>query len=117
MPHLALLAMTSYHCPECGITHTGGCPAADLGDPDREMDKRRICHECRPCSPDVASKEKEGQCAGAPKRKRGASGRELDDDEGQEYSSVKSKKRGSARIPTVVLSETIPEGAEVDLCK
>lgn len=107
--------MTRYHCPECGIRHTGGCPAADH--PDREMDKIRSCHECRPYSPDVASKDKEGQCGGVPKRKRDASDKGADDHEGQECSPSKFKNRGRSRVPTVVLSETIPEGAVVDLCK
>lgn len=61
----------SYHCPECGITHLGHCREAVLGDPENELDKRRICHECNQSGPPAKDEGGEGN-AGAKKRKRGA---------------------------------------------
>lgn len=66
------LPIFRYFCPECRITHLGDCRACDLGDPDNELDKKRICHECMPSQYEMGAEEEESM---APKRKRSSRAR------------------------------------------
>lgn len=100
-----------YHCPECGITHLGDCRASDLGDPENEMDKRRICHECNP-SRRERGEEVEG--SSTPKSKPHDHG----------VTGIGSKKRKSrkARPGAGIVSLTAPcldpkTAASMELCK